>query len=65
MILEFWSRKEYQHKDKVVQVCDEVCYQMFRLQYSMKNGDKDEILLFFDQYFQDEEELEEKKNKKK
>jgi hypothetical protein len=24
----------------------------------MKNGDKDEILLFFEQYFTDEEELE-------
>ena len=31
----------------------------------MKNGDKDEILLFFEQYFNDEEEMEimrEKKN---
>ena len=60
MILEFRSRKEFQYKNKGIQVCDEVCYQMFRLQQCMKNGDKDEILLFFDQYFQDEEELEEK-----
>ena len=31
----------------------------------MKTADKDEILLFFDQYFQDEEELEDKQNKKR
>lgn len=65
MILEFRSRKEFQHKDKIVQVCDEVCYQMFRLQQSMKNGDKDEILLFFEQYFNDEEEMELQQNRKK
>ena len=58
MILEYRSRKEFQHKDKTVQVCDDVCYQMFRLQQAMKAGDKDEILLFFEQYFTDEEEKE-------
>ena len=52
-------------KDKIVQVCDEVCYQMFWLQQSMKNGDKDEILLFFEQYFNDEEEMELQQNRKK
>jgi hypothetical protein len=31
---------------------------MFRLQQAMKAGDKDEILLFFEQYFTDEEEIE-------
>lgn len=61
MILEYRSRKEFQHKDKTIQVCDDVCYQMFRLQQAMKNGDKDEILLFFEQYFNDEEEMEQKK----
>lgn len=64
MILEYRSRKEFQHKDKTIQVCDDVCYQMFRLQQAMKNGDKDEILLFFEQYFNDEEEMEEKKRQK-
>jgi len=48
MILEFRSRKEFQHKEKTIQVCDDVCYQMFRLQQAMKAGDKDEILLFFE-----------------
>jgi hypothetical protein len=29
----------------------------------MKNGDKDEILLFFEQYFTDEEEIEKAKER--
>jgi hypothetical protein len=37
---------------------------MFRLQQAMKNGDKDEILLFFEQYFNDEEEVENQKQMK-
>jgi hypothetical protein len=64
MILEYRSRKEFQHKDKTIQVCDDVCYQMFRLQQAMKAGDKDEILLFFEQYFTDEEEMENIKQRK-
>lgn len=36
---------------------------MFRLQQAMKNGDKDEILLFFEQYFTDEEESERAKER--
>jgi len=64
MILEYRSRKEFQHKEKTIQVCDDVCYQMFRLQQAMKAGDKDEILLFFEQYFTDEQEIENLKYKK-
>ena len=26
MILEFRSRKEFLHKEKTIQVCDDVCY---------------------------------------
>ena len=37
---------------------------MFRLQQAMKNGDKDEILLFFEEYFNDEEMMEQKKKQK-
>lgn len=37
---------------------------MFRLQQAMKAGDKDEILLFFEQYFTDEEEIENQKQMK-
>ena len=38
---------------------------MFRLQQAMKNADKDEILLFFESYFNDEEELEIMETRKK
>jgi hypothetical protein len=31
---------------------------MYRLQQAMKDGNKDEILVFFEQYFTDEEEME-------
>jgi len=35
-ILEYRSRKEFKFKDKTIQVCDNVCYEMFRLQNALK-----------------------------
>mmetsp|Transcript_17778 Transcript_17778/g.30112 ORF Transcript_17778/g.30112 Transcript_17778/m.30112 type:complete len:202 (-) Transcript_17778:824-1429(-) len=58
MILEFRSRKEFLYKDKKIQVCDDICYQMFRLQQVLKNANSDETLLFFEQYFTEQEEVE-------
>lgn len=64
MILQLRNRKEFIHKEKTYKVCDDVCYQMFILQQAMKNGDKDEILLYFDQYFTEEEDVEKAKKLK-
>jgi hypothetical protein len=30
-ILEYRSRKEFKYKEKTIQVCDNICYEMFRL----------------------------------
>ena len=56
-ILEFCSRRQFQHKDKTIQVCDDICYQMYRLQQVMRMGDQTEVLLFIEQYFNDQEEM--------
>ena len=44
-ILEYRSRKEFKFKDSAtIQVCDDICYEMFRLQQALKpafnNDDK-------------------------
>jgi hypothetical protein len=35
-ILEYRSRKEFKYKEKTIQVCDNICYEMFRLQNALK-----------------------------
>ena len=47
MILEHRSRKEFQYNEKTIQVCDDVCYQMCRLQLAMKGKNHDQAILFF------------------
>ena len=47
MILEHRSRKEFKYNEKTVQVCDEVCYQMYRLQLEMKGKNNEQAIMFF------------------
>lgn len=36
-ILEYRSRKEFKVKDKAIQVCDNVCYELYLLQQAFKS----------------------------
>jgi hypothetical protein len=36
-ILEYRSRKEFKVKDKTIQVCDNICYEMYLLQQAFKS----------------------------
>lgn len=56
-ILEYRHRKEFKLSDeKTIQVCDDVCYQMYQLQSALKKQDNMTVLAFIDEYFQEEQE---------
>jgi len=55
-ILEYRSRKEFKIKDKTIQVCDNICYEMFLLQQAMKGNDMNQVLKYLDDFFTEEEE---------
>eukprot|EP00347_Sterkiella_histriomuscorum_P011030 403374016 len=57
-ILEYRSRKEFKVKDKSIQVCDNVCYEMYLLQQAFKKQDPEHILKYIDEYLTEEEEKE-------
>jgi hypothetical protein len=56
-ILEYRSRKEFKINDeKTIQVCDNICYEMYQLQQAMKTQDPTTVLAFVDEFFSQHEE---------
>ena len=64
-ILEYRSRKEFKVKDKEIQVCDNICYEMYLLQQALKSQDHDHILRYIDEFFNEEEEKEQQRQLQK